>query len=77
MIASLRCYGLKRGYQPIDDDRSRLRTAVKTNSATGAAFARIARGMHAVAAQFGGEFQAFRRAGLDAEPASFALFNID
>ena len=34
-------------------------------------------GMHAVVTRIRRKFQAFWRAGLDAEPASFALFDVD
>jgi hypothetical protein len=63
--------------QPINDYRSRLRAAIKANSATGAAIAGVPGWVHAIGAQFWSELEAFRRAAVDAQPASFALFELD
>src|SRR5208283_5742869 len=63
--------------QPVDDDGARLRTAIKADAASGTVVAGVVGGMNSERTQFRGEFQAFGRAGLNAEPASFALLNID
>src|SRR5512142_2066031 len=54
-----------------------LWTAVEANAAAGATLSGVAGGMHAVGTQLRGQFQALGRAGLDAQPASFALFYVD
>src|SRR5579863_3475608 len=79
MFASSRNLGcsFRRGCQPVDDDRPRLRAAVETDAASGAAVPGVVRRMHPVVAQFRSKLQALWRAGLDAKPASFALFNVD
>src|SRR5215467_5586887 len=70
------CNHLGRSRESIHLDRSRLRTAVETNAASGAIMSGITRGMNAVMAEFRRKLEALERAGLDAEPASFALFDI-
>src|SRR5579864_9728267 len=68
---------LGRRGQPVDDDGSRLRAAVEADAASGAVVAGITRRVDSVGTQHRGEFQTFRRAGLNTEPASFALLDID
>src|SRR5579872_5904299 len=63
--------------QPVDDNGAWLRAAVEADAASGAVVAGITRGVYSVGTQFGSEFQAFWRAGLNTEPASFALLDID
>src|SRR5579864_382886 len=63
--------------QPVDDDGARLRAAIEANAASGAIVAAITRWVNSVGTQFGSEFQTFRRTGLNTEPASLALLNID
>src|SRR5579864_3839934 len=67
----------RRRDQPVDDDGTRLRAAIEADAASGAVVTGITRRVHSVGTQFGREFQAFRRAGLNTEPASFALLDID
>src|SRR5579863_1452399 len=77
MFASCRSRNFGRWNQTVDRDRSRLRTAIETNAASGAVVTAIACRMHSVGTQFRSKLQAFWRAGLDAQPASFALFDIN
>jgi hypothetical protein len=63
--------------EAIDGDRTRLRTAVEADTAAGAAFAGIARGVDAVSVQFRSQLQALGRAGIDTESAALAFFCID
>src|SRR5271165_3986308 len=63
--------------QPVDDNGARLRTAIEADAASGAVVAGVTGGMNSVGTHFRGEFQALRRAGLDAEPASLALLDIN
>src|SRR5271169_1191820 len=63
--------------EPVDDDGPGLRTAVETDAASGAVVAGITRRMHPVGTQFRGKLQAFGRAGFHAQPASFALLDIN
>src|ERR1039457_7238345 len=63
--------------QPRNSEGPGLWTAVETDAAARAVVACIARRMHPVRAQFRGKLQAFRRARLHTQPASFALFDID
>src|SRR5512135_3703252 len=58
-------------------DRSRLRTAVEADAATGTGVAGVAGGMNAVGAQLRRQLQALGRAGLHAQPAPLALRYVD
>jgi hypothetical protein len=78
MFASLCCenrFGRRR--QPVYGQRARLRAAVEADAASSAIVTGVTRPVHAVAIQLRSEFEAFGRAGLDAEPATFALLQID
>src|SRR6266568_95629 len=67
--------GFLRRRQPEHNDGAGLGTAVETDSAAGAAVAGVMRRVNAICVQFRQEFEAFGRAGLDAESAAFALFD--
>src|SRR5579863_2928197 len=73
----LSCHSFGTCGKPVDFDCSRLRTAIEADAASCAVVAGVARRMHAIVAQFSRKFETLGRARLDAEPASFALFNID
>src|SRR5438270_9859067 len=76
MLASwLRLPG--RRAKPVNRNRSRLRTAIETNPATGAAFPGVPRRMHTVGAQLWSQLQAFGRARIDTKPAALALIHVD
>jgi hypothetical protein len=80
MIASWLAWndsGFRLRSEPVDDDGAWLRTAVETNTASGAIVAGIARWVHPVVTQFRSEFQTFWRARFNTKPASFAFFYID
>src|SRR5215469_2367013 len=63
--------------QPVYRDRSGLGTAVEANSAARAPFARVVRRMNPVRVQSRQQFQALRRAGVDAQAAPLALIRAD
>src|SRR5579864_8909262 len=67
----------RRREQPVDHDGARLRAAIEADTASRAVVPGVTRRMHSVGTQFGGEFQAFRRAGYNTKSASFALLNIN
>jgi hypothetical protein len=78
MFASLRCdYSFGRRCQPGHGDGAWLRAAVEADAASGAIVAGVVRRMHAVTIQLGSQLETFRRAGLDAEPATFALLYVN
>src|SRR5689334_5680743 len=58
-------------------DGSRFRAAIEANPAPGAVLSRITRGMDAIGTQLRRQFEAFGRAGFNAQPASFTLFDIN
>src|SRR5260370_38243138 len=61
--------------QPEHNDGAGLGTAVETDSAAGAAVAGVVCRVNAICIQFRQGFEAFGRAGLDAESAALALFD--
>src|SRR5579862_2019260 len=73
---NLRNY-LGRRDQAIDGDGTRLGAAVKADATSGAVVTCVVRRVHAVVAQLRSKFQAFGRTGLDTQPASFALLDVD
>src|SRR6516164_3899042 len=56
---------------------ARFRAAIKADTTAGAALPRVLRRMHAVGAQLSRQLETLRRAGLHAQPTSFALFAVD
>src|SRR5579872_116404 len=70
-------HSLWRSSQPINGDRARLRTAIEADAASGAVVPGVVRRMDAIVTQLRRKLEAFGRARLDAEPASFALLDID
>src|SRR5438876_5771991 len=62
--------------QAIDGNCAWLRAAIEADAASGAVFTGVVRGMNAVCAQLRQQNQAFRRAGLHAQPASFAFIHV-
>src|SRR3954451_3644411 len=79
MFGSLLSNGcsLCRWGESVNGDRARLRAAVETNSASATVVAGVAGRMHAIVVQFSSQFQALRRAGLNAQPTAFAFLDID
>jgi len=78
MFASCwRDHHFRRRRETIDRDGSGFRTTIETDTAPGAVMPGITRRMDAVVAQLRSQFQALGRAGLDTQPASFALLNIN
>src|SRR5882672_11025965 len=76
-VSLLRVYQLETRSEPEHRDGAGFGAAVEADAASGAAFALVMRGMHAVGTQVGREFQALGRARLHTQPASFAFINID
>src|SRR5215469_2744423 len=63
--------------ETIHGDRAGLRAAIEADTAAGAAVAGIDGGMYAVSVQLRAKLQAFRRTGLNAQSAAFALLDVD
>src|SRR5579871_2046143 len=68
---------LGRRGEAVDSNRAGLRTAIEANAASGAIVACVTRRVHSVGTHLRSQLQALRRARLDAQPASFALLDID